>query len=72
MRGGSAGLWAHAGEQVFDELAARGIGRWILQPFRAAGCLSQALVDAPLRDTVVDAALLAQLRSHVPGVAVRE
>lgn len=53
------------------ELAARGIHRWVLQPFRAVGCATDALVTSPLRDAGLNDALLAQLRAHVPGIEMR-
>ena len=57
--------------ELARELAARGVRRWILQPFRAAGCATETLVDAPASDAIVDAGLLAQLRLLVPDVEVR-
>lgn len=57
--------------RVAGELAARGIQRWVLQPFRAAGCVTDALVTSPLRDAGLDDELLAQLRACVPVIEVR-
>jgi anaerobic ribonucleoside-triphosphate reductase activating protein len=55
-----------------DELAAIGVGRWILQPFRPTGCAEERLVAAAPRGERVDETLLAQLRERVPGVEVRD
>lgn len=58
-------------ETLACELAARGIVRWILQPFRATGCTDDALAATAPRDGGLDAALLARLARHVPGIEVR-
>jgi pyruvate formate lyase activating enzyme len=52
------------------ELARRGLRRWVLQPFHAAGCADAALVRAA-PGLGVPAALLTELRAHVPEVVVR-
>jgi pyruvate formate lyase activating enzyme len=58
-------------EQLARELADRGVGRWVLQPFRATGCLNQALVSRAPHGVAIEPALLALLRTHVPGIEVR-
>jgi len=58
-------------ESLAAELAGAGVSEWVLQPFRAAGCEDAALVADALRGAAIDDALLARLRAHVPGVAVR-
>lgn len=54
-----------------DELAAIGVGRWILQPFRPTGCADERLIAAAPRGARIDEGLLARLRERVPGVEVR-
>jgi pyruvate formate lyase activating enzyme len=61
---------AAALESLARELAARGITRWVLQPFRPTGC-ADADVVAAARDSALDGDLLARLTRHVPGVVVR-
>ncbi len=58
-------------ERLARELAARGITRWILQPFRPTGCANTALVAAAPAGVTIDGALLARLSAHVPGIEVR-
>lgn len=58
-------------ERLVRELAARGIERWTLQPFRAAGCVNDALVAAAPNGATLDRALLASLSQHVPDIEVR-
>ena len=53
-----------------EELAARGVTEWVLQPFRANGCASASLVASARHGEVLDAELLAQLARRVPGVAI--
>jgi pyruvate formate lyase activating enzyme len=62
---------APALELLARELAARGIVRWILQPFRATGCASDALVAASPRGVGLPPDLLARLSEHVPIIEVR-
>lgn len=62
---------AAAMERLARELAARGVIRWILQPFRPTGCANQSLVAAAPGGTVLDEALLARLSAHVPIIDVR-
>jgi len=57
-------------EQLARELADRGVGRWVLQPFRATGCMNQALVSSAPQGVTIEPALLALLRSHVPAIEV--
>lgn len=57
--------------RIAGELAARGIHRWVLQPFRAGGCATAALITSPLRDAGLNDALLMQLRAYVPEIEVR-
>jgi pyruvate formate lyase activating enzyme len=58
-------------EQLARELADRGVVRWVLQPFRATGCMNQALVSSAPHGVVIESALLALLRTHVPAIEVR-
>lgn len=58
-------------ETLARELAARGIVRWILQPFRATGCTDEAVVAAAPRGFSLDPALLGRLSRHVPVIEVR-
>lgn len=62
---------ADALERLARELAARGIERWVLQPFRPTGCADQALVVAAPRGALLEPALLARLRGLVPALEVR-
>ena len=55
-------------EQLARELAAHGVARWTLQPFRAAGCANEALVAAATSAAAVDRGLLERLARHVPGI----
>jgi pyruvate formate lyase activating enzyme len=64
-------LPAPALEHLGRELAARGVIRWILQPFRPNGCANDAVVAAAPRGVVLDPALLARLSRHVPIIEVR-
>lgn len=58
-------------ERLAVELAARGVERWVLQPFRATGCANAELVAAAPRGTALDPALVARLSRHVPAIEVR-
>jgi pyruvate formate lyase activating enzyme len=58
-------------EQLARELADRGVVRWVLQPFRATGCLSPALVSSAPHGVTIEPALLAHLRMRVPAIEVR-
>ena len=58
-------------ETLARELAARGIVRWILQPFSATGCTDEAVVAAAPRGFSLDPALLGRLSRHVPVIEVR-
>ena len=58
-------------ERLARELAARGIERWILQPFRATGCVNEALVAAAPDGATPDRALLMRLSDYVPVIEVR-
>ena len=58
-------------ENLARELAARGIERWVLQPFRAAGCANEDLVAAAASAAKLDHGLLTRLARHVPGIEVR-
>ncbi len=53
------------------ELAARGVDRWILQPFRPIGCANDGVVAAASPDATLDAAFLAKLAVHVPAIELR-
>jgi pyruvate formate lyase activating enzyme len=58
--------------QVIAELlAAHGIARWVLQPFRATGCADAALVAAAPRGVTLDAACIDRLRTTVKDIVVR-
>ncbi len=61
---------AAALEIVARELAARGVSRWVLQPFRATGCANADVIAAG-RDSAIDERLLARLKPHVADVVVR-
>ena len=58
-------------ERLARELAARGIERWVLQPFRATGCANEALVAAAPNGAMPDRALLMRLSDYVPVIEVR-
>jgi pyruvate formate lyase activating enzyme len=58
-------------ERLARELRARGIERWILQPFRPTGCANEAVVAAAKEGAPLDPALLARLAAHVPVIEVR-
>ncbi|MFO1315832.1 MAG: anaerobic ribonucleoside-triphosphate reductase activating protein [Burkholderiales bacterium] len=58
-------------ERLARELAARGISRWILQPFRPTGCASVDLVAAAPSGVTLAPDLLARLSAHVPVIEVR-
>jgi pyruvate formate lyase activating enzyme len=64
-------MTAAALETLARELAARGVDRWVLQPFRATGCANEALVAAAPSGVRLEPALLALLRTHVPAIEVR-
>jgi pyruvate formate lyase activating enzyme len=57
-------------ERLARELAARGIARWVLQPFRPTGCANADLVAAA-RGATLDDDLLARMKRHVADVVVR-
>lgn len=52
------------------ELGARGVRRWVLQPFRAQGCADAELV-AQAGTSELDASLVGRLALHVPDVVIR-
>ena len=58
-------------EKIASELAARGVSRWVLQPFRPAGCANADLVAAA-PDASFDRHVLARLRRHVADIAIRD
>ena len=58
-------------EQLGRELAARGVNRWVLQPFRPTGCANEAVVAAAPVGATIDDILLARLSAHVPVIDVR-
>jgi len=58
-------------ERLTGELAARGVERWVLQPFRATGCADQALLSAAPRNAAIDDALLARLRQDMAAIELR-
>ena len=57
-------------ESLARQLAAHGIDRWVLQPFRPTGCANAAVVSAG-EAPAMDERLLARLRRHVADVVVR-
>ena len=57
-------------KRVAQELGARGVARWVLQPFRPTGCVDDDLVAAA-RGFTIDERLAAYLSRYVPEVAVR-
>ncbi|MCC7218700.1 MAG: anaerobic ribonucleoside-triphosphate reductase activating protein [Burkholderiales bacterium] len=58
-------------DDLARELAARGIIRWILQPFRPTGCANVDLVAAAPQGVTLPADLLARLSVRVPVIEVR-
>jgi pyruvate formate lyase activating enzyme len=58
-------------ERLAQELGARGVERWILQPFRATGCANEAVVACAPEGASLDRALLERLSSYVPVIEVR-
>lgn len=58
-------------ERLARELAARGVERWVLQPFRPTGCRDEWLVASAPRGATLDRALLGRLAEHVPVIEVR-
>jgi pyruvate formate lyase activating enzyme len=58
-------------ETLARELAASGVMRWILQPFRPTGCANEDIVAAAPQGMTLDAALLARLSAHVPVIEIR-
>lgn len=58
-------------ERLARELAARGVTRWVLQPFRPTGCADAALVAAAPTGVRFAPALLAQLGRHMRAIEVR-
>ena len=57
-------------EDVARELAARGIERWVLQPFRPTGCANADVIDAA-RGAPFDDGLLTRLTRYVADIVVR-
>jgi len=57
--------------RIAQELAARGVMRWVLQPFRETGCANDAVVDAAPQGAVIDRALVERLSAHVPVIEIR-
>jgi pyruvate formate lyase activating enzyme len=58
-------------EQLARELAARGIERWVLQQFRAAGCTNETLAVGAAREATIDRGLVERLTRHIPAIEVR-
>jgi pyruvate formate lyase activating enzyme len=58
-------------EELARELAARGVARWVLQPFRPTGCANEALVAAAPVGAVLERGLVARLAQHVAAIEVR-
>jgi pyruvate formate lyase activating enzyme len=59
-------------ETIARELAARGVRRWVLQPFRATGCADQELVAMVPGRAKLGWDVVAQLSRHVPRIHIRE
>ncbi len=57
-------------ELLAVELAAHGVERWVLQPFRATGCANKALVSAAPKSDALHR-MLKRLTAHVPVIEVR-
>jgi len=57
-------------ETLACELAARGVERWILQPFRPTGCANAEMVAAASAGSTLDESLLARLTRHVADIEV--
>jgi pyruvate formate lyase activating enzyme len=57
-------------KRVAQDLAARGVAHWVLQPFRPTGCVDDDLVAAALGLTI-DERLVAYLSRYVPEIVVR-
>jgi pyruvate formate lyase activating enzyme len=57
-------------EELADALAARGVARWILQPFRPDGCADAASAAASRTAAMIDEALLRRLARRL-AVEVR-
>jgi anaerobic ribonucleoside-triphosphate reductase activating protein len=57
--------------RLADELASLGVRRWVLQPFRPAGCADADLVAAAPRGARLDGALVARLIERVPTIDIR-
>jgi pyruvate formate lyase activating enzyme len=58
-------------ERLARELAARGVERWILQPFRPTGCANSDVVAAAPHGATLDDGLLARVSRHIPVVEIR-
>jgi pyruvate formate lyase activating enzyme len=58
-------------ERLARELAGRGIGRWVLQAFRATGCANHDVVAAAPSGTTLDRELLLRLAEQVPVIELR-
>jgi pyruvate formate lyase activating enzyme len=57
--------------RLAEDLAELGIRRWVLQPFRPAGCGDALLVAAAPGGASIDGGRLGRLREQVPEVTVR-
>jgi len=57
--------------RMAGDFAELGVRRWVLQPFRPAGCGDAFLVAAAAGGASIDAGLLERLRERVPEVTVR-
>ena len=57
--------------RMAGDFAELGVRRWVLQPFRPAGCGDAFLVAAAAGGASIDAGLLDRLRERVPEVTVR-
>ena len=57
--------------EMANELKVRGVTEWVLQPFRANGCVNERLVASATDGAEMDPELLDRIARRVPGVAVR-
>jgi len=58
-------------ERLARELAARGIERWILQPFRSVGCANAEVVASAPAGAALGGELLARLSAYIPVIEMR-
>jgi len=56
--------------RLADELAARDVRRWILQPFRPTGCANEDVVAAAPAGATLERELLARLAQRIPVIEI--